>query len=100
PLKLKQSEALSLPSLQYAIRENEESVYESSPPTRYRRRPQSISSEDGKVRPRANGSFRSAGSGCAKLKRTNACRQKSRDSLPLFVEQRNSQTVSTLFCYI
>ncbi|GJQ84953.1 hypothetical protein Trydic_g554 [Trypoxylus dichotomus] len=87
-----QSEALSLPSLQYAIRENEESVYDSSPTTRYRRRPQSVSSEDGKVRPRTNGSFRSAGSGCAKLKRTNACRQKSRDSLPLFTEQRNSQT--------
>lgn len=44
-----------------------------------RRRPQSICSEDGRLRQCRNGSFRSAGSGCAKLKRHNACRQKSRD---------------------
>lgn len=65
-----------------------------------RRRPQSISSEDGKSRP--NGSFRSAGSGCAKLKRHNACRQKSRDVTQL--EGRNcireGETVSEILLSI
>lgn len=47
-----------------------------------RRHPQSICSTEDANRCRAyvNGSsFRSAGSGCSKLKRHNACRQKSRD---------------------
>lgn len=59
-----------------------------------RRRPQSISSEDGRYRPQSSeGSFRSAGSGCAKLKRQNACRQKNRDVL-IQENRRTEQTVS------
>lgn len=64
----------------------------------YRRHQQSVCSDDGRCRPYVNGSFRSAGSGCAKLKRHNACRQKSRDvsSIQLIDSNstRNDQTVS------
>ncbi|KAH0819357.1 hypothetical protein GEV33_003434 [Tenebrio molitor] len=64
-------------------------------PAKRRRRPQSISSEDGRYRPQTSeGSFRSAGSGCAKLKRQNACRQKNRDVLLQENRQRPDQTVS------
>lgn len=56
---------------------------------KYRRRPQSISSEDGaRIRPHGNASFSSTGSGCAKLKRHNACRQKIRDVNSFVTENR------------
>ncbi|XP_015835650.1 pleckstrin homology domain-containing family G member 5 isoform X2 [Tribolium castaneum] len=85
------SGALSLPSLHHLNQENGETT--SSPAHRYRRRPQSISSEDGRYRPQSSeGSFRSAGSGCAKLKRQNACRQKNRDVL-IQESRRTEQTV-------
>ncbi|XP_068903040.1 pleckstrin homology domain-containing family G member 5 isoform X3 [Tenebrio molitor] len=87
-----QSGALSLPSLHHLNQENVDGP--TSPTHRYRRRPQSISSEDGRYRPQTSeGSFRSAGSGCAKLKRQNACRQKNRDVLLQENRQRPDQTV-------
>ncbi|XP_017785368.1 PREDICTED: uncharacterized protein LOC108568674 [Nicrophorus vespilloides] len=72
---------VSLPTLSQLNADNADVSPEPSPTHKYRRRPQSVSSDDGKQRPYANGSFRSAGSGCAKLKRNNACRQKSRTTV-------------------
>ncbi|XP_063917927.1 pleckstrin homology domain-containing family G member 5-like isoform X1 [Zophobas morio] len=86
-----QSGALSLPSLHHLHQENAENS--PSPAHRYRRRPQSISSEDGRFRQSSEGSFRSAGSGCSKLKRQNACRQKNRDVLVQDTRQRPETTV-------
>ncbi|XP_074040485.1 uncharacterized protein isoform X2 [Leptinotarsa decemlineata] len=88
------SPAVSLPSLHHLNQNNAERIsddYASVP--RYRRRQQSISSEDGGRRPSSygNGSFRSAGSGCSKLKRHNACRQKVRDPA-LLIGHRHSES--------
>ncbi|CAG9855895.1 unnamed protein product [Phyllotreta striolata] len=93
--------AQSLPSLHH-FHHDVDSISESASSIhRYRRRPQSINSDDGggggsitsggSRRPSYSaGSFRSAGSGCAKLKRHNACRQKTRDP-SLYVEVRSSR---------
>lgn len=83
--------------------------------SRRRRHPQSVCSEDGRCigganvnnvnnnisvsgccninnnKQYANGSFRSAGSGCAKLKRHNACRQKTRE----FFNNTTTQSITT-----
>ncbi|KAG5881580.1 hypothetical protein JTB14_019935 [Gonioctena quinquepunctata] len=86
------SPAVSLPSLHHLNQENVERLPEDSTSVpRYRRRQESINSDDGGRRPSSygTGSFRSAGSGYSKLKRHNACRQKVRDPA-LLIELRNS----------
>ncbi|KAK5646254.1 hypothetical protein RI129_004718, partial [Pyrocoelia pectoralis] len=82
---LHDSGTLSLPSLHPFNRENEDLSTETLDRSqKYRRRPSSICSEDGtKSRPLGNGSFKTGGNGCAKLKRHNACRQKTRDVITL-----------------
>ncbi|KAK9869874.1 hypothetical protein WA026_003596 [Henosepilachna vigintioctopunctata] len=90
-------EALGGVSLPYLPIVDQDNGYQQEPvfPQRYRRRQQSISSEDGgRSRPPGNGSFSSSGSGCAKLRRHNACRQKVRDSGTCFLEGRRNDTVS------
>nr|XP_022900962.1 pleckstrin homology domain-containing family G member 5 isoform X1 [Onthophagus taurus]XP_022900963.1 pleckstrin homology domain-containing family G member 5 isoform X1 [Onthophagus taurus] len=86
-----QNEAQSLPSLNKTIEENEEEINLQVPQSlpRFNRRPQSLVlyPEDGKLRTQTTGSFRSASNGCAKLKRTNACRQKSRNSVSSIDEE-------------
>ncbi|XP_056648248.1 pleckstrin homology domain-containing family G member 5 isoform X1 [Diorhabda sublineata] len=91
------SPAVSLPSLHHWNNDADSISGSNSSVHRYRRRPQSINSDEGSIiggsssRPSSytTGSFRSAGSGCAKLKRHNACRQKVRDP-QLLVENRIS----------
>ncbi|CAH0557706.1 unnamed protein product [Brassicogethes aeneus] len=102
-----QSGATSLPILCHLNNHenNGANVQESNSPTHrlFQRRPQSISSEDGcRSRSSASGSFRSAGSGCAKLKRHNACRQKNRNPSSLNIEIRRNSDPSekTLFSIV
>ncbi|XP_045471611.1 pleckstrin homology domain-containing family G member 5 isoform X1 [Harmonia axyridis] len=89
------SVGVSLPYLPNVYQENAENSSETQILQKYRRRQQSISSSEdgGRFRPPGNGSFSSSGSGCSKLRRHNACRQKSRESCGFFVENRRNDSV-------
>ncbi|KAL3280750.1 hypothetical protein HHI36_003985, partial [Cryptolaemus montrouzieri] len=91
---------ISLPYLPNIDQDSNDNVTDFVSLQKYRRRQQSISSEDGgRSRPPGNGSFSSSGSGCAKLRRHNACRQKNRDSGIFFLENRQNSSVSSIFIF-